>query len=105
MKRIIGRIVLFLLIGGFVFAVTYNGILYHKEKEELANSNKVVKGVVVKRRTYLHRGSRETVVTVRYVVDGKMYKVAYGSYPRLNEGDSCDVKYQIGNPGNSELVE
>ena len=34
-KNILANIILFLFIGGFVFAMVYNGIYYYKDKADL----------------------------------------------------------------------
>ncbi len=46
-KNIIKHGILFLFLGSFVFAVVYNGILWHKEKKELETNYEIVYGVVI----------------------------------------------------------
>jgi hypothetical protein len=96
---------LFVFIGGFVFSVIYFGNEYYNNKNDLQSNNRTVKGVVVKSKTFIKRGTRELVVTFRYEVNGKIYENTKSSDTSLNSGDSCMVKYFVDNPQNSELQE
>jgi hypothetical protein len=103
-KNIVSNIFLFLFIGGFIFAITYFGISYYKDRNELDENNKITEGIVIKSKSFFTKRGKDIVIKYQYDVDGKTYENTNSSDTLLKVGDKCKVKYSVIDPSNSKLI-
>lgn len=102
MKKI--KIITGIIVIGLIIALIYNISQWTQEKKAREENEEVVVGIIIKSKSFVHRGSNEIVSTVQYYVEGKEYERVFNTFSLgLTEGDSCKLIYEVGNPKNSSL--